>query len=122
MNGAGDRHRYYDYGISIPSGCSVKGIEVRLDWWLDRATGNTSMSVELSWDSGTSWTAAKTDSTKTTSEHRAVLGGSTDMWGTSWAVARLSNANFRVRLTSNSNQGDRNFYLDWVPVRVYFGP
>jgi hypothetical protein len=38
VDGAGDQHRYYTYGVSIPSGCSVKGIEARLDWWLSSAT------------------------------------------------------------------------------------
>jgi hypothetical protein len=121
LDGAGDRHRYYSYGASIPSGCSIKGIEVRLDWWLDSTEGTNSMSVELSWDGGASWTAAKTDTEETTSEHTATLGSSTDTWGRSWTADDLSNANFRVRLTSNSDSlGD--FYLDWVPVNVYYGP
>jgi len=37
-------------------------------------------------------------------------------------VAELSDANFRVRLTSNSSDSLRDFYLDWVPVKVYDGP
>jgi hypothetical protein len=122
VNGPGDRHRYYDYSISIPSGCSIKGIDVRLDWWLDSIEGTNSMSVELSWDSATSWTTAKTDSTETTSEHTAVLGGSTDTWGRTWTSAELTNPYFRVRVTSNSDQSSTDFYLDWVPVRVYYGP
>ena len=121
VNGPGDRHLYYDYSISIPSGCSVKGIEVRLDWWLDSTEGTNSMSVELSWDGDTSWTTAKTDTTATTSEHTATLGGPEDAWGYAWTVAELSDANFRVRLTSNSDSSDRDFFLDWVPVRVYYG-
>ena len=122
MDGAGDRHRYHDYSISIPSGCSVKGIEVRLDWWLDSTDGASSMSVELSWDGGGSWTAPKTDTTETISEHTATLGSSTDTWDRSWTSAELTNANFRVRLTSNSSDSLRDFYLDWVPVKAYYGP
>lgn len=122
-DGAGDRHLYYDYGISVSPDCSISGIEVRLDWWLDSTIFSTSsMSVEFSWDGGTSWTAAKTDTTETTSEHTAILGGSTDTWGRTWTVAELSNANFRVRVTSNSDSSSRDFFLDWVPVRVYYGP
>jgi hypothetical protein len=121
-DGAGDRHRYYTYGVSIPAGCSVSGIEVRLDWWLDSTFGTSSMSVELSWDGGATWTAAKTDGTETTFEHTAVLGGSTDTWGRSWTAAQLSDGNFRVRVTSNSDSGFRDFFLDWVPLKVYYGP
>jgi hypothetical protein len=122
VDGPGDRHRYYDYAISIPSGCSIKGIEMRLDWWIQNTTGTNSMSVELSWDGGTSWTAAKTDSTETTSEHTALLGGSSDTWGRTWTPAELSDDNFRARVASNSDQSWMDFYLDWVPVKVYYGP
>jgi hypothetical protein len=121
-DGAGDRHFFYDYGISIPSGCSVKGIEVRLDWWLDNTEGTNSMSVELSWDGGTSWTAAKTDSTVTMLEHTAILGGSADTWGGIWTSTELGNDYFRVRVTSNSDEPLRDFFLDWVSVRVSYGP
>jgi len=122
VDGAGDRHRYYDYSISIPSGCSIKGIEVRLDWWLDSTEGTSSMSVELSWDGGTSWTAAESDTTETTSEHTATLGSSADTWGRSWTAENLSDANFRARVTSTSDQSWMDFYLEWVPVKVYYGP
>jgi len=69
INGAGEGHRYYNYGISIPPNASIAGIEVRLDWWLDKVAGANSMCVELSWDGSTSWTGPKCDSQKSTSEH-----------------------------------------------------
>ena len=121
-NGAADRHRFYDYGVVVPASCAVKGIEVRLDWWLDSASGTNSMSVEVSWDGGTTWTAAKTDSVETTTEHTATLGSSVDTWGRTWTVAETENASFRVRVTSNSSSSTRDFFLDWIPVTVYYGP
>jgi hypothetical protein len=121
-NGAGDRQRYYNCGFSIGSGCAIEGIEVRLDWWLDDTLGTNSMDVELSWDGGTSWTTAKTDTQETTSEHTVVLGAPTDDWGHTWSVSELNDANFRVRVTSSSTSAFRDFYLDWVPVKVYHGP
>ncbi|MEX0786721.1 MAG: hypothetical protein WD939_08800 [Dehalococcoidia bacterium] len=122
-DGTDDRHQYYDYYVSIPADCStIEGIEVRLDWWLDDTAGGNSMSVELSWDGGTSWTASKTDSTETTTEHSGTLGGSSDTWGRSWTATQLNNANFRVRVTSISDDGTRDFFLDWAPVRVYYAP
>ena len=115
INGDGDRHRFYNYGISIPPGCSINGIEVRLDWWLDATPGNNNLSVELSWDGGTSWTVSKTDSIETTTERTAILGGVADTWGRTWTVSGLSDANFRVRLKSTGS-GSRDFFLDWSPV------
>jgi hypothetical protein len=123
-DGPGDRHRYYNYGISVPGGSTINGIRVRVDWWLDGADGDNSMSVELSWDGGTSWTAPKADATETASEHTVTLGGAADTWGRIWTVGELSNANFRVRLTCNCSGGaecdSRDYYLDWVAVNVFY--
>ncbi len=121
-DGAADRHRFYNYGISIGASCSITGIEVRLDWWLDSTAGISSMSVELSWDGGTTWTSAKTDTVESTTELTAILGGSSDTWGRTWAVSEFSDANFRARLISNSDDALRDFSLDWVPVTVHYGP
>ena len=121
VGGDGDRHRFYDYGISLKSSCAVSGIEVRLDWWLSALGGGNSMDVELSWDGGTSWTAAKTDAVESTSERTAVLGGSSDTWGRAWAVSELSDSNFRARVATNGS-GGLTYFLDWAPVKVYYSP
>jgi polyhydroxybutyrate depolymerase len=121
-NGAGDRHRYFNYNLTIPTSCAVRGIEVRLDWRLSSTFGTNSLSVQLSADGGATWTALKTDTQETTSEHTAVLGSPADTWGRSWTVADLSNANFRVRVVCNSSSSIRDFFLDWVAVRVTYGP
>ena len=99
IDGPGDRHLFYNYGLAPPSGSTIEGIRVRLDWWLDAVDGDNSMSVELSWDGGTNWTSAKTDTVESTTEHTGIVGGAGDTWGRIWTVAELANANFRVRLT-----------------------
>jgi len=121
-NGAGDRHRYFNYNLTFPTNCNVRGIEVRLDWRLSSTYGTNSMSAQLSWNGGATWTALKTDTRETTAEHTGVLGSATDTWGRSWTAPELSNANFRVRVISNSTSSTRDFFLDWAPVRVTFGP
>ena len=121
IDGASDRHLFYNYGFSIPAACTIRGIEVRLDWYLDDIATSNNMRVYLSWDSGTSWTAYQQDSVETTTEHTTVLGSSIDRWGRSWALAELSDANFRVRVRSGSGDPFRDFFLDWVPVNVHYG-
>jgi Right handed beta helix region/Putative metal-binding motif len=115
-----DSHRFHGYGVSIPSACQVKGIEVRLDWWTTTTTV-ANMGVELSWDGGATWTTSKVDDTPTTSQEEATLGSSTDTWGRSWSAAELSDGNLRVRVTT-TGQPWHQFFLDWVPVRVTWGP
>jgi len=121
-DGAGDSHRYYNYSFSIPTDANINGIEVRLDWYLDSDAGTSSMSVELSWDGGSDWTMPKTDTTESVSEHTTILGSSTDTWGRIWNWSEFSDGNFRVRVTCNSDEAGRDFYLDWVPVKVYYTP
>ncbi len=121
QNGAGDRHRYSGYNFSVAPNATMVGLETRLDWWLDSTSGTNSMGVELSWDGGTTWTAMKTDGNESTSvSNSRTLGSSADTWGHVWTLDQLSNANFRVRLTSNSTVSTRDFFLDWVPVKVYY--
>ena len=79
------------------------------------------MDVELSWNGGTNWTGQQTDNGDTTdTAHSVILGSPANNWGHVWTAAELSAANFRVRLTSNSSSGNRDFSLDWVPVRVTY--
>jgi hypothetical protein len=124
-NNAGDRHRYFGYNLSIPPGAVVSGIEVRPNWWVDSTSGfnnNNSLGIELSYDAGAHWTSSKTDSNDSTSHsHATTLGGTSDLWGRSaWSASELSSANFRVRVTSNSNSSSRDFSLDYLPVRVTY--
>jgi len=123
-NNGKDKHRFSDYTISLPGGVTVNGIEVRLDAFVDAVASNTpAMCVQLSWDGGTTWTAAKQTTTLTTSEATYVLGGATDTWGRAWTAGNLSNANFRVRVSdvaSGSGGTSRDFSLDWVAVRVSY--
>jgi len=124
VDGPGDRHVYYNYGLAPPSGSTIEGIRVRLDWWLDAVDLDNGMSVELSWNGGTNWTSAKTDTVESAVEHTGIVGGAADTWGRVWTTAELGNGNFRVRLTCTCTGGgqcdSRDFYLDWVAVNVYY--
>jgi len=120
---ARDRHLFYNYGFSIPAGQTINGIEVRLDAWADSTSGNPAMCVELSWDGGTSWTAAKTSPNLTTAEATYILGSATDTWGRTWSSSTdFTNANFRVRITDVATSTARDFRLDWVAVQVTYSP
>ncbi len=121
IDGAGDRHRFSGYNFNIPPNATITGIQTRLDWWLDSTSGTNSVNVELSWNGGTSWTTAKSDTNESTSvSNTRTLGGTTDNWGHTWTGAELSPANFRVRITTNSTASTRDFYLDWIPVTVTY--
>jgi len=117
-----DRHIFYNYGFSIPSGATISGIEVRLDGRADSTSGSPRFCVEISWNGGASWTTAKSTSTLTTSEATYLLGGTADTWGRTWASGDFTNVNFRVRITDVASSTSRDFSLDWVGVQVRYTP
>lgn len=117
-----DRHIFSNYGINIPSGATITGIEVRADGRADSTSGAPRFCVQISWDGGVTWTTAKTTSTLTTSEATYMLGNAGDLWGRSWSLSDFSNANFRVRITDVSSSTSRDFSLDWLAVQVTYIP
>ena len=115
-----DKHRFFNYGFSIPSGATIGGIEVRLDARADSTSSSPKMCVQLSWDGGTTWTAAKSTGTLGTSMNTFTLGNTTDTWGRTWSPANFVDANFRVRVIDVSSSTSRDFFLDWIAVRVTY--
>ncbi|MEW6402749.1 MAG: carboxypeptidase regulatory-like domain-containing protein [Chloroflexota bacterium] len=114
-----DAHRFYNYGINIP-GTSVTGIEVRLDALVDSAVGSPKICVQLSWNGGSSWTAAKETTTLSTTEQTYILGGTTDTWGRTWSLSDFTNANFRLRVIDVASNTARDFSLDWITIRITY--
>ncbi len=117
-----DKHRYYNYGMNIPGGSTIQGIEVQLNARVDSTTGSPKLCVQLSWNGGTTWTTTKSTATLSTTELAYVLGGAADTWGRTWSVSNFSNANFRVRIIDVASNTSRDFSLDWVAVRVSYQP
>lgn len=111
----GQEHRYWGYGITIPSGNEVVGIEVLVDARKDAAPPSA-LYVELSWDGGESWTTTGYFAGPMASAWRQyVLGGASDTWGRIWSPDEFADGTFRVRL--RAVEASR---LDWVAVRVYY--
>jgi hypothetical protein len=115
-----DRHAYFSYPLSIPAGSTITGIEVRTDARADSTSGTPRFCLQLSWNNGTSWTTMKTGPNLSTAERTDILGSSSDTWGRTWNTNELTSANFRVRIVSVASSTSRDFFLDWVPVRVSY--
>jgi hypothetical protein len=128
-NAGNDAHDFRDYNVSVPAGLNVAGIQVRLDASVDSSSSTSFLCVELSWDGGNHWTAAKQTPNLTTSQATYILGTTNssnydlpnDTWGHSgWNASQLNNTNFRVRVIDVTNNHSRDFSLDWVGVRVAY--
>jgi len=118
-----DKHNYYNYNISLPSEAVITGIEVKQDIAVDSLTDSPFSCVQLSWDGGTTWTTATSQTLSATAQTTYTYGGSANIWGRTWATSELTNANFRVRAINGdtrNNRSNRDFSLDWIPVKIHY--
>lgn len=115
-----DKHRYYNYGFSIPTGATINGIEIALTGRADSSSNSPTFCVQLSWDGGTTWTTAKSTATLSTTNTTYTLGGAADTWGRAWSDTNFSNANFRVRIINVSSSTSRDFSLDWIGAKIHY--
>ena len=118
-----DAHRFWDFGLGVPTtASSILGIQVRTDVGQNNNSGTTWVCVQLSWDGGTSWTAAKSATLSTVGTTTYTLGGAADTWGRTWTGTQLSNASFRLRVTDVSDRSSKDFRLDYLAVQVTYVP
>ena len=117
-----DKHHYYNYNFNLPATAVVRGIQVRLDARADGTAGSPKICVQLSWDGGLTWTAARSTTTLGTSEAIYSLGSTSDTWGRMWSASNFSNANFRLRVIDVAGHPHRDFFLDYVAVNVTYQP
>lgn len=115
-----DRHDFYNYGFFVPAGAVITGLEVRLDAHASDMAGSPRLCVELSWDRGNSWTAARETGALTVTEATYLLGGLADRWDYPWNISHLGNAAFRLRVSNVASSTNQDFGLDWVGVNVYY--
>lgn len=121
---AKDRHRFWGYAFGLPgSVTSINGIAVRLAASVDSTAGTPKVCVQVSWNSGTSWSTAQTVSLTAAGITTYTLGGATDLWGhTPWTLAQLGASTFRLRITDVSSDITRDFSLDYLGVEVSYTP
>jgi Concanavalin A-like lectin/glucanases superfamily len=101
----------HDFGIAGAN--QIVGIEVKIE---ANGVASSNVSVQLSWNAGTSWTSSKTTPTLGLTDSVYTLGGDSDLWGRSWTPTELNNTNFVLRITDPNLQ----VYVDEIQVRVYY--
>ena len=119
-----DRHRFWGYAFGLPASVSsVDGITIQLTESVDSLVGAPTVCIQLSWDSGTTWTTAQTVTLTATGLTSYTLGGPADLWGhTPWSPAQLGGSTFRVRVTDVTGNTKRDFGLDYLGVQVQYTP
>jgi hypothetical protein len=119
-NSGKDKHDFTNFGITVGTEYSIQGIEVRLDSKVDSTVGSPKMYIQLSWDNGVSWTAAKVTPILSKTRKTYFLGNSADKWGHNWTPDELNDQNFKVRIINVASNTSRDFRLDWISVNVIY--
>ncbi len=110
-----------NYSFGIPSGATIDGIEVNTEFSTDSAGATATLQISLSWDNGTTYTTAKSDTvTGSTTDKNSTLGGSTDTWGRTWTDSEFANGTFLVKVEGKSSSGVQACRLDFLQIKVYY--
>lgn len=118
-----DRNQSYEnFGFNIPSGSTIKGIEVLVE---AKHTDPVGCQIEPILHS----VSANADSDRkvqavTGSDATYILGSPTDLWGSTWAASDFSNANFYTEVqfddTTGNSCSNGTLSLDHIQVKVYY--
>lgn len=115
-----DRHRFYNFAVTVPGTATIGGIEVRTVGLHD-LSGSAVLCAQLSGDAGATWTSLKSATYPTVGGAATLtMGGISDLWGAAWTPTKLNDTNFRVRIVDVGDSGARTFSLDSVQVRVTY--
>jgi hypothetical protein len=121
MTGSNLFQDWSDFGLGVPAGATIDGLEVRVERSTDDTNDPSTIGVELSWNAGTSVTTTGNYVNFTNStDLNSTFGGATNTWGRAWTDTELDNANFRVRLRGNSSIGGSTILVDWVRANAYY--
>ncbi len=97
---AGQTQAYGTFGLSVPGTNTISGIEIRVEAKSSDPAG-CKLAVELSKDNGTTWTATNKMIDLTGSDPASpwpLVGGTSDLWGTTWTPADFADGKLLVRL------------------------
>jgi hypothetical protein len=122
-NAGKDRHRAWGYAFGLPVAVSaVTGITLTAVAGMNNNGGTNILCAQLSWDGGTTWTAAKSVTLSGQALATYTLGGVADTWGHTWTSAQLGTTLFRVRLTDVTTTSNKDFKLDYIGAAVQYVP
>ena len=110
-----------NYTFGIPSGATINGIEVNTEFSISSASYTATLQISLSWDNGTNYTTAKSDTiTGTTTDKNSTMGGVADTWGRSWTDTEFADGTFLVKVEGKSSTVGNSCRLDFLQIKVYY--
>jgi MSHA biogenesis protein MshQ len=125
-NGVTDQLVCTQYGFAIPAGATILGIVIDVERRTNDVTAisptrDASMRVLKAGVAQAAERATTTD--YTLADVVEGHGGATDLWGTTWSVADINNANFGARFQAQkagATGGNVQISVDHMPITVYW--
>ncbi|HEY4754179.1 MAG TPA: hypothetical protein VIH37_12900 [Candidatus Limnocylindrales bacterium] len=118
-----DRHRFWGYAFGLPGTITaVNGVTVTAIVGQSNSGGTSSVCLQLSWDGGTTWTAAKQVPLTGAALTAYTAGSSSDTWGHAWTASQLGSSTFRIRVTDVATTANKDFRLDFLGVAITYTP
>lgn len=111
---------YKTFGISIPTGATINGIEVSVEANTTMTAGGYRLEVQLSKDGGGTFSTAKSATVTGATDTNYTYGGSSDLWGETWTDSSFG-SNFRIKPEIQATIGD-GYYInvDHIQIKVYY--
>jgi len=116
------------FGFNIPTGSTINGIQLQIERHQScTGTGCTSTTTDNTVSLIKSGVIGTTNKATTTAwsltDSIATYGGSTDLWGTTWAVADINSTSTGAVLSVGRTSGRaRTVYVDYISMTVYYTP
>ncbi|HEX5241576.1 MAG TPA: carboxypeptidase-like regulatory domain-containing protein, partial [Candidatus Limnocylindrales bacterium] len=118
--GASTRDQETFSGYSFGNlGSSVLGLTIQVRGRASSTANSPRFCIQISTDSGSTWSAGKITGALKTSLQTYTLGSTTDLWGLGLTPASFGTG-FRVRITDLGTSTNRTFYLDGVSASVTY--
>lgn len=114
-----------NFGFSIPTGATIKGIEIRYELYHSGGTSDVEYyDIQVRKPDGVITSEAKSfDSIPDTEQYEA-FGGAADLWGeSSFTPAQINNSNFGLVLMVSGTGGmttNTTVYVDNMQMKVYY--
>jgi len=131
----GNIHDWKTFNFAIPTGATIQGIEVQLEWKVAKSSDTFKLHAQLTDPTGNLMGAEKTTPQLSgTTEKTDLLGSDSDLWGIPFGTlseADINSDNFGVRITAEILQGigqqggtpsfNSKALLDSVGFKVTYG-
>jgi len=109
-----------NYAFGVMSGATIDGVEVQCEF---NSGGSKTATVQfsLSWDNGTTYTSAKSNTYSGAGDTTKTYGGATDTWGRAWTSSEFADGTFLVKCEGKiSASGGGGCGIDWLAIKVYY--